>query len=140
MRFLLPVDGSQHSLRAVEYLIRLARCREALQVLLLNVREAVDTWEVRHFLVEEEIEKLQHAEAEADLRDARALLDAAGIAYEVRVLQGPVAETIAHFADEAGCDQIVMGTHGHSRLGELLLGSTASEVVHRARVPVTLVK
>lgn len=140
MKFLLPVDGSEHSLRAVNHVIRLARCREAPEILLLNVREPVDTWEVRHFLVEEEIEKLSHAEAEEDLREARALLDAAGVGYVTRVLQGPVAPTIAHFADEAGCDHIVMGTHGHSRLGELLLGSTTSEVVHRTHVPVTLVK
>ena len=38
------------------------------------------------------------------------------------------------------CDAIVMGTRGMTVLGNLVLGSVASKVVHLSSVPVTLVK
>ena len=73
-------------------------------------------------------------------REAKALLDAAGIAYEAKVLVGPVAQTIADYAAEQGCDSIVMGTHGRGGLAELFLGSVAAKVIHLTRLPVTLIK
>jgi len=39
--------------------------------------------------------------------------------------QGEVGPTIAHLAQELGCDQIVMGTRGHTALGDLVMGSVA---------------
>lgn len=140
MRFLVPVDGSIHSERAVQHLIRLAECREAAEIHLINVREPVDSWEVRRFLTEEEIQRMQQSEGEEDLRGARALLDAAGLPYEARVLAGPVPQTIADYAVTRHCDQIIMGTHGRGGLATLFLGSVAAKVIHLAPVPVTLVR
>ena len=107
---------------------------------MLNVREPADAWEVRRFLNAEEIAKLQQSEGEVDLSEAKALLDAAGVAYDARVLIGPVAQTIAHFAEKQGCDSIVMGTHGRGGLTDLFLGSVAAKVVHLSALPVTLIK
>jgi nucleotide-binding universal stress UspA family protein len=112
MRFLVPVDGSLHCERAIQHLIPLAKCLEVLEILLINVREPVDSWEVRRFLTEEEIARIQQSEGEEDLRSARALLDAAGLAYEAQVLAGPVAQTIAHYADSHQCDQIILAPTG----------------------------
>ena len=53
---------------------------------------------------------------------------------------GPVPETIADVARQAKADQIVMGTHGHGRLGTAVLGSVANGVIHLVHVPVTLIK
>jgi nucleotide-binding universal stress UspA family protein len=140
MKFLVPVDGSETAQRAVAHLIRLAECRESPEIHLLNVRAPVDAWEVRRFLNEEEIARLQQSEGEADLRGARALLDAAGLAYQVEILAGPVAQTIASYAEEQGCDYIVMGNRGRGALADLFLGSVATKVIHLSKVPVTLVK
>jgi len=140
MKFLVPVDGSECSQRAVDHLIQLARCRPAPEIHLLNVREPVDAWEVRRFLNDDEIASVQESEGEADLRAARAKLDAAGLAYEVSVRTGPVAQTIADFADEKSCDHIVMGTHGRSGLANVLLGSVVTQVIHLTRLPVLLVR
>ena len=56
------------------------------------------------------------------------------------MLIGPVAETIARTALGQNCDGIVMGTRGLGAAAGALLGSVASQVVHLADVPVTLVK
>jgi nucleotide-binding universal stress UspA family protein len=77
---------------------------------------------------------------ESALAPARTILKAAGVACVDHVAQGEIAPTIARLVEELNCDQVVMGTRGHSALGDLLLGSVAVKVLHLTKVPVTLVK
>jgi nucleotide-binding universal stress UspA family protein len=58
----------------------------------------------------------------------------------VRVERGRPDQVILDEARRSGADAIVMGSHGHSSVGELFLGSTAHRVVQRATVPVLLVR
>ncbi len=53
---------------------------------------------------------------------------------------GQVAKTVVEVAREQGVDQIVMGTRGLGGIQGLLLGSVATQVIHLADVPVTLIK
>ncbi|MDZ7290142.1 MAG: universal stress protein [candidate division KSB1 bacterium] len=50
------------------------------------------------------------------------------------------AEEIVRFAEEKNDDLIVMGTHGRTGLGHLLLGSVAERVVRSAKCPVLTVR
>ncbi|MBV8381118.1 MAG: universal stress protein [Planctomycetaceae bacterium] len=59
---------------------------------------------------------------------------------ETQLWQGNVAEEILRAASESGCDLIVMGSHGRSGLGRLLLGGVAEAVMHKADCPVLTVK
>jgi nucleotide-binding universal stress UspA family protein len=59
---------------------------------------------------------------------------------ETKMVEGHPAETICRVAKEEGCDLIVMGTHGRSGLGRLLLGSVAEQVLREAACPVLTVK
>ncbi len=59
---------------------------------------------------------------------------------ETQLWQGNVAEEILRAASETGCDLIVMGSHGRSGLGRLLLGSVAEAVMRKADCPVLTVK
>lgn len=140
MKVLVPVDGSPSSTHAVEYVARLAKSGSSMELLLLNVQEPVDAWEVRRFLREEEIQKMQQDQGNAALRAARELLDRAGIRYAAEVIEGEVAETITRLAKERGCEKIIMGTRGHGAIENLLLGSTTTKVIHLTDLPVTLVK
>jgi nucleotide-binding universal stress UspA family protein len=51
----------------------------------------------------------------------------------------PVAE-ILRMARESGCDLIVMGTHGRSGIGRLLMGSVAEQVIRQAPCPVLTIR
>ena len=139
-KVLVPVDGSSSSDHAAQYLIRLAKGCGTMDIYLLNVQEPIDAWEVRRFLRDQEIETMQSERGEDALRSARALLDEAGVRYKPHTLVGSVAETIVRFAQEQGCDQIVMGTRGLGAVENLLLGSIATKVIHLTDVSVTLVK
>jgi nucleotide-binding universal stress UspA family protein len=56
------------------------------------------------------------------------------------VAEQPHVAHILEMLEKTGCDLIVMGTHGHTRLGHLLFGSVTEDVVRQAHCPVLLVK
>ena len=140
VKVLVPVDGSKTADRAVRHVVKLAQAGEAYEVHLVNVQEAADAPEVRRFLKEADVRRRQLEHGADTLRSARRLLDAAGIAYREHVLIGDPAEEIAALAKRRKVDKIIMGTHGRGTLAGMLMGSVASKVLHRAAVPVTLVK
>jgi len=59
---------------------------------------------------------------------------------EARVVEGDPAGAIVDLAREAGADVIVIGSHGRTGLGRLLMGSVAEHVVRKASCPVLTVK
>jgi nucleotide-binding universal stress UspA family protein len=138
-RVLLPVDGSDCSLRAVDYLIDECTDDEPPDVHLLNVQPPL-TGDVSQFFRPEDVLGYHHDESQKALLGARERLDAAGVPYVAHEEVGPVAATIAGLADRLRCDHIVMGTHGRGALKKLLVGSTTMKVVHLARMPIILVK
>jgi nucleotide-binding universal stress UspA family protein len=54
--------------------------------------------------------------------------------------EGPVAEIITRTAFETPCDLIVMGTHGRSRMHQIMMGSVTAAVTRTASCPVLTVK
>lgn len=56
--------------------------------------------------------------------------------YHVSMLQGPVADCLLQLAGEKRIDLIVVGTHGRSGLGKIILGSVAEKVFRQSPVPV----
>jgi len=59
---------------------------------------------------------------------------------EHRLVEGEAAAEILRLAEEAKCDLIVMGTHGRTGLGRLLMGSVAEQVARKSPCPVLTVK
>lgn len=140
-KILLPVDGSDNSLRAVQAAIELAKeATEAPEIHLLNVQLPIISGDVKMFVSEEQIKAYYHDEGIKALARARAALDAAGVPYHYHIGVGPVAETIAAYAKEKDCNQVIMGARGLGLLTGLLLGSVSTKVTHLVDIPVTLIK
>lgn len=141
-RVLVPIDGSECSLRAVRYLVD-GRADGAIPVdvgvHVVNVQMPLSS-NVGQFISHENIARYQREESAKAVQGARALLDAAGITYGMHAEVGRAAEVIVALAESLRCDHIVMGTHGRGVLAELLIGSTTLKVLHLARCPVVLVK
>lgn len=53
--------------------------------------------------------------------------------------EGDAARAILDYADEWNADLIVMGTHSHSKLEKLLMGTIASSVLEKTKIPVYMV-
>jgi len=64
----------------------------------------------------------------------------ADVRAERRLVEGDPATEVLHVAQEIGANLIVMGTHGRTGLGRLLMGSVAEQVVRQAACPVLTVK
>lgn len=141
-KVLIPVDGSECSLRAVRLVID-KRSRYAdpltLEIHLVNVQPAL-SHDISRFASHDQIVLFHRDESEKQLQGACQLLDAAGARYIRHCEVGHPAEVITALAERLVCDQIVMGTHGRTALVELLVGSITLKVLHLATVPVLLVK
>jgi len=61
-------------------------------------------------------------------------------AETINVQVGDPAERIVSTAVSGNYDLVIMGTHGHSKLDDLMLGSVARDVVHNCPVPVMVVR
>ncbi len=141
MKVLIPVDGSASAERAVEHVIAsVGWLKEVPQVCLLNVQWSLASGNVKLFIDQDTVNAYYRDQGAAALANARARLDAAGLAYSYHISVGTPAEAIVQHAQEQHVDQIVMGAQGQGKLSHLLLGSVASKVVHLAPVPVLLVK
>jgi nucleotide-binding universal stress UspA family protein len=140
VKVLVPVDGSDHSGRAVRFAARLVQDASRLRVVLLNVQPAPSDVDTLHMAQQAILDHLR-ARGDDTLAPARKILADAGVAHDAKVEIGaePAVE-IARVAREAGCGHIVMGTRGLGALAGLALGSVATKVVHLAEVPVTLVR
>ena len=79
-------------------------------------------------------------EIKKGLADARALLKAAGIDAETRVLPGQPETELGKLVEEDGSGMVVMGAYGHSRIRNLVIGSTTTEMVRSCKVPVVLMR
>jgi nucleotide-binding universal stress UspA family protein len=140
MKILLPVDGSELSLEAVRFAIRMVLAGLHGEVVLANVQESATLYELVVAHDPEVIDQVSHAAGLHLLQSAQELLDAAEIAYECEVAQGDPAHTIIDISERFACDLIVMGARGQSALRRAMMGSVSNEVLHASAVPVVIVK
>ena len=142
MKILMAVDGSKHSLAAVNCLIEHADWyREKPHVELVTVHAPVPKLPRMNLVVgKNQIQKYYEEEGKAALAATKKKLGAAGIKHLAHILVGQVAESIVQHAAKARCDLIFIGTHGRTAAANLLLGSTATKVLHISKIPVLLVR
>ena len=141
-RILLAVDGSDCALRAARQVLAMRealRDPAALQIHMVNVQRPV-SGDVSSFVASKSLQEFHRERSEAELAPARALFDAAGVAYQALDRVGYPGPTIAEEARTQGCDLIVLGTRGQGGHTAALLGSVAQSTIEHAGVPVLLVK
>lgn len=139
--YLIAVDGSRASHRALSYTIDRAKAADA-KVVLAHVLE----WSPYSFLTKQELEE-RHARRLQEVVRAETMvlgpmqktLSEHGLAAECVVRYGHVAETLCDIAKEFNVTQIVVGRMGQSGLTARLFGSVAGSLAQVAPVPCTIV-
>lgn len=141
LKLLIPVDGSDASMRAIQAAARLTR-ETAVEATLIHVREGLDTYHGDRSPRDYEQIAEHHRERQQALLDtAVERAREAGFATVVAQAEAGAPEIdIPRAAERLGVDLIVMATRGLGAVGALLMGSVAQKVVHHATVPVVLVK
>ena len=139
LRILVPVDGSEPSLRAVAHVVALAHRGLAAEIHLLNVQPAV-RGVVASLVSHADLEGYHRDEGMTALAGAVALLADAGLKAHCHVSVGEPGAAALSFVTTLACDHVVMGTRGLGAIGGLFLGSVAQHVVTHSQVPVTLLR
>jgi nucleotide-binding universal stress UspA family protein len=137
MKILFPIDGSVQSLAALTAFIdRRAWFREGAELTLIYAHMPLPYKRAVAWAGKEAVHAYYEEESDAAMAAARELLDGRGIAYAVEKRVGDPAEEIVACAEAGGFALVVMGTHGHTALGNLLMGSVATKVLASRKVPV----
>ena len=131
---LLTLDGTPTDQAIIDHVKQLAKLAHS-RIVLLHV---ADGWAARTYgsdAVSPEI-----TQDTAYLGKVREEFRAAGIDAEAELAYGDPVTEIVKWVRQKGCDLVAMSTHGHRFLADLFLGTTASRVQHRIRVPVLLLR
>ncbi len=136
---LLPIDGSELSLRAAKAGIELARICQA-HVHALHVIAPFQTIAYLGAILaatEYAYNEEARTHAERYLADVRTLAEAAGVPFDGQVMFGSQpSEMIVQAAKDKQCDLVVMASHGWSGMTRLLLGSETQKVLLSSATPV----
>jgi nucleotide-binding universal stress UspA family protein len=135
------IDGSEHSIRVLEWAVNEAAARHArLTVLTVHVVPQ-SGWTGNPITVpqdSEELEKERLAAEEMTLKVTSQLGAAQPASVTVRAVIGFPAQELIEASREA--DLLVVGSRGGGGFARLVLGSVSSQVVQHAHCPVAVVR
>lgn len=142
--FLVAFDGSDQAVRALDTAVDLA-AKYGGRLSILSVYRHHSALEMSLSMVRpsglQSPDEALKAYAMEITKTAKERALAAGTPQvEAFVRRGPPARTIVAFAEEHGCDAVVMGTRGDGDIGGFLLGSVSHKVSGMSPVTCILVK
>jgi nucleotide-binding universal stress UspA family protein len=147
-KLLYPTDFSDVSKKALAYLksMKDAGAEQVIVLRVINAKRidciskgvAMAGKEASRFLKDVYEELL--AEAFAQVKPIEAELKNAGLDVKVRVERGIPHSKILEVAEEEKVSAIVLGSHGRSNLGDMILGSVSDHVIRHSRKPVLVIK
>lgn len=139
MKILLAVDGSEFTKKMLSYLSTHPELfGKDNHYTALTVRPHLPG-RAGSFVGKEAVDDYHQDEAEKVLTPVREFLHTAAMPFDTLMKVGPLGETIADVAESGGYGMIVMGSHGHGSLANLVMGSVANKVIAESKVPVLLV-
>lgn len=140
MHILLPLDGSELSLEAVHFAIRLAHEGLQTHLLLANVQSPASLYELVQAPDPQVIDEIARAAGQHALEKAQALLHAAGVPHHCEVVTGEPVVALLDLIELKRCTLVIMAGHGKSLLRTVLEGSVSHELLQASPVPVLIVK
>ena len=147
-KIIVPIDGSEHSNRALSYALDLAE-KYSAEIKLLSVAQPViamgPLYSIQPMMSPsnttmyvKEIEAAHKKMLEKALKNAKETKPQIKISKQL--VNGRPAERIVEIANKESCDLIVMGSRGAGGIKEFFLGSVSDRVADEASCPVLLVK
>ena len=141
-RILVPTDGSEITLKAVETAIALAKSVGA-QLYAISVKEPFPYSAISEMqpTPPQEFFDAQERIASERVNEVRTACNAAGLTCEAHTVEAVHPwEAIIEHAKINACDLIVMSSHGRRGVTALLLGSETQKVLTHTSIPVLVVR
>ena len=140
MKVLLAVDGSSYTKKMLAYLTTHEEFLAGdAEFTVLTVMPALPA-RARAAVGKETVDAYYADEAAKVLDPVVKFLTRHGLKIKTASKVGAAGETIAKVADAGKFDLLMMGSHGNSALGNLVMGSVATKVLAGCSVPVLLVR
>lgn len=117
-KILVAFDGGKSTIKAVEHLAKSSVFAKK-EIHLISVGE-------------------ETPDAKSAIEGATAMLSEAGYKASSSIVSGSVEQTIADKVEKDGFDMLVIGAYGHSRIRNLIIGSTTTEMIRLCKVPVLM--
>jgi nucleotide-binding universal stress UspA family protein len=136
-KILVPLDGSEHSLKALKVAVQIAQKFNG-KITLVHVY-SIGGLASYPTPVHEFIEAIRKV-GTGILADGEKRVKAEGVQVETLLLEGHAVEQIVKTCREGKFDLVVMGARGLSRIKEMLLGSVSDGVTRHAHCPILVVK
>jgi len=134
-KILVPLDGSNTSLRGLEFASTLAQ-QSGLSIMGLNIY-SFPTFVKNSSAVKS---KIIH-NSEEILKNAQLILQKNNVSFTgMSKLDKNIGKAIVTFANSNKIDLIVIGSHGPDPEFEIFLGSVANYVINKSKIPVTIIK
>ncbi|VVC77027.1 Putative universal stress protein [Aquicella siphonis] len=143
-RILVAVDGSATSQTALKNAVVLANALKAKLRVIHVVDEYLGYIDGLSFDLDQYIQSIRR-HGELVLAKMREITNKAGVEaefdmHEISEAPARIPERIVEDANQWKADLLVIGTHGRSGLGRLILGSVADAVIRLAHIPVLLTR
>lgn len=138
-RILVPVDGSDHSHRALETALFLSE-KLGAKVTAIHVMEEIPvSYIVSEKLLRETVDAYKR-ENQLTLSKCSEIATKKGLTIKTKLLQGNAGSTILDFCEKEKYDIIIMGSRGMGKFKELVLGSVSSKVLHHSSCHVLIIR
>jgi nucleotide-binding universal stress UspA family protein len=144
---LVPVDGSELSVKAAKYAIKVAKCENArvICVHVIPAPEDISQFEGKPFYSLQAYYDVLGKSAKPWFGKIKEMAKAMGlsdnnISTDIVANVSSTADAIINYASITNINLIVMGTKGRTGLKRFLIGSVADSVVRHAHCPVLVVR
>ena len=136
-KILVPLDGSENSVRGLETAITLARSCDAI-ITGIHSNYAPPHSEFKGV---GSVEEAYNVHMKKFIGEAKTLAAKNGIVFTSKVVRGEIGYNIIKMAHgKSKFDMIVMGSRGRSNTKEIFFGSVSNYVIHTSKIPVVIVK
>jgi len=138
-KVLIPIDGSDYSMRAAELGISVAKFLNA-EITFVYVIDTVVLEQITKITARDDIESNLKKNGEMYLKYVRGLAEKENMKAKTLLSKGRPFEQIVHLAKSLETNLIVMGTYGRKGAERILIGSVAERVIEYAPCPVLVVR
>ena len=133
---LVPIDGSKNALRGLDKAISIAKQADAT---ITSIYVFHLPW-AAGIKLSKDMEKKARAKATHAVGIAKGHVEKNKVPFKWRTSAGKTGEAILKAAKSTRADMIVIGARGLGAAKEKFLGSTSNYVMHKAKMPVLVVK
>jgi nucleotide-binding universal stress UspA family protein len=134
-RILLATDGSEDAALATRAAVDISR-KSGSELHLVHIWRNVPSPYAHSFVKRE----LQRQGQEVLDKQAKRIEGDGGRISGMHLRQGRISDEVIELARELGAGLLVVGSRGHGQIGRILMGSHSEEIVHRARLPVLVLR